>query len=116
MAIYRVIHNQVTLEDALEIIRYMQPLAKECNYYLALAGGVLNKGYSRNDLDIIAVPATSDNDYTALIIKFDFHFKRIPPSSFSVRDRSIDVHHYITNRNIHIDVAMINLRAKEGIV
>ena len=31
-------------------------------YYLALAGGVLNRGSSSNDLDLVAVPRTESSD------------------------------------------------------
>jgi len=37
-------------------------------YYLALAGGVLNNGYSDNDLDLVAVPRTEDSNHMKLII------------------------------------------------
>lgn len=45
-----------TLEDALAVVRDLQFKALQCGYHLALAGGVLNKGYSHNDLDVIVMP------------------------------------------------------------
>jgi hypothetical protein len=46
-----------TLEEALHLIRLIQPkVMRDANYYLALAGGVLNNGSSENDLDLVAVP------------------------------------------------------------
>lgn len=49
-----------TLNDALEFIRDRQAGAEAAGYYLALAGGVLNRGSSFNDLDVVAVPRTAD--------------------------------------------------------
>lgn len=41
-----------TLDQALEMARYLQPLVKKYNYHIALGGGVLNKGLSFKDLDL----------------------------------------------------------------
>lgn len=41
--------------DALSLIRLMQDSVKSAGYYTALAGGVLNRGYSRNDLDLVFI-------------------------------------------------------------
>jgi hypothetical protein len=41
-----------TLENALAIIRAIAPIAKNCNFYVALRGGVLNCGESDSDLDL----------------------------------------------------------------
>lgn len=48
-----------TLPEALDYIRSMQAAAMRRNYYIALAGGVLNKGFSCNDLDLVFVPRTA---------------------------------------------------------
>ena len=45
------------IEDALEYLRALQPIAAEMGYNLSLGGGVLNKGYSIHDLDIVVAPA-----------------------------------------------------------
>ena len=45
-----------TLEEGLELIRTIQTKALHKGYHLALGGGVLNRGWSLNDLDIIALP------------------------------------------------------------
>lgn len=50
-----------TLDDALKVIREAQPIIKEFNYHLALAGSVLNNGFSNNDLDIVALPLNIEN-------------------------------------------------------
>jgi hypothetical protein len=44
------------LSDALDVIRPLQFKALQYGYHLALGGGVLNKGMSSNDLDIIVLP------------------------------------------------------------
>ena len=45
-----------TLENAIELIRLLQPTAHAHGYHLALAGGILNFGYSDKDVDIVALP------------------------------------------------------------
>lgn len=45
-----------TLDEAVKLIRNLQPKAHKLGYHLALAGGVLNNGTSDKDLDILAVP------------------------------------------------------------
>lgn len=45
-----------TLRHAASFIAALQPIASEQGFHLALAGGVLNKGASQNDLDIILCP------------------------------------------------------------
>jgi len=44
-----------TLESALLTIRELQFKALQCGYHLALGGGVLNKGESFNDLDVVVL-------------------------------------------------------------
>lgn len=40
------------LENALPVIRAMDPIARRCNFSLALRGGVLVRGESDSDLDL----------------------------------------------------------------
>lgn len=49
-----------TLDDALALIRSLQPAAMESGWCLMLAGGVLNNGFSANDLDLLAYPRDRD--------------------------------------------------------
>lgn len=42
--------------SALSLIWRLQPKLMENGWFVALAGGVLNKGYSGHDLDLVAVP------------------------------------------------------------
>jgi hypothetical protein len=44
-----------TLERAIIFITEHQAWSMENGFYIALAGGVLNKGYSHNDLDLVFV-------------------------------------------------------------
>lgn len=60
-------HVEWVLGDALVLIREIQPEAMELGYYIALAGGVLNKGSSGADLDLVAVPRTPDPDRRAFV-------------------------------------------------
>lgn len=45
-----------TLDEALAQIRALQPVVRPLGFHLALAGGVLNKGESRKDLDVVVLP------------------------------------------------------------
>ncbi len=45
-----------TLENALYLIREIQPNIKKCSYHVCLGGGVLNKGKSDKDLDLYFSP------------------------------------------------------------
>lgn len=45
-----------TMEDGVTLIRDLQTKALHKGYHLALGGGVLNRGFSYNDLDIVALP------------------------------------------------------------
>lgn len=44
--------NNWTLEEALTLIRSLQPEAKKLGYHICLGGGVLNRGSSEKDLDL----------------------------------------------------------------
>jgi len=59
--------NRHTLEQSLEIVRRIQPRAMALGYYIALAGGTLNKGYSDNDIDLVAIPRTKKSDRVNLL-------------------------------------------------
>ena len=60
-----------TLDEALYLIRQIQPLVMEAGYYLALGGGVPNKGESHSDLDLVAVARTDTSDPYDLSRVFD---------------------------------------------
>lgn len=45
-----------TLDEALDIIRRIQPKLKEINYHVCLGGGVQNNGSSDHDLDLYFLP------------------------------------------------------------
>ena len=41
-----------TLDEALSLVRSLQPEIRQFGYHLCLGGGVLNAGHSRKDLDL----------------------------------------------------------------
>lgn len=49
-----------TLEEALMLIRGLQPETRKFGYHLCLGGGVLNKGFSDKDLDLYFLPMTGN--------------------------------------------------------
>lgn len=52
-----------TLNNALVMVRSFQFKALQLGYHLALGGGVLNKGQSDKDLDIMVLPLDGQNQY-----------------------------------------------------
>lgn len=46
---------QWTLNEAIDVIRRLQPFAHQYGFSLSLGGGVLNNGSSYKDLDIVAL-------------------------------------------------------------
>jgi hypothetical protein len=55
-----------TLDLALAFIRERQPNTMAAGYYIALAGGVLNAGSSKTDLDLVVVPMSAKSDPSTL--------------------------------------------------
>lgn len=56
-----------TLEDALALIRALQPMCRKFNFHLALGGGVLNNGFSEKDLDLYFLPVRKPTDSDGLL-------------------------------------------------
>ncbi len=67
------------MEEALLFIRNLQPVVKKYNFHLALAGGVLNNGYSVKDLDIICMGMHNDlpNRTKDMISKFEVDYNAV---------------------------------------
>ena len=62
------------LNEALEVIRSIQPACHRHRYHAVLGGGVLNVGYSRKDLDLFFLPfgdTDTPPDTNALICELD---------------------------------------------
>lgn len=51
-----------TLDDALKLIRALQPESRRFGYHLCLGGGVLNKGESEKDLDLYFIQLNRSNN------------------------------------------------------
>lgn len=64
--------NHWDLASAAVFIRNIQEQAHACGYNLLLGGGVLNNGFSANDLDIVAMPRSLQRrpDETSLLELF----------------------------------------------
>jgi hypothetical protein len=56
------------LENALPIVRTMEPIARSCNFSLALRGGVLLRGESDVDLDLCFL--SEDNPEVCSVQRF----------------------------------------------
>lgn len=59
------------LDSALELIRTIQHELHDANWHVALAGGVLNRGFSEKDLDLVFVPMgpSADPCHIYLIVR-----------------------------------------------
>jgi hypothetical protein len=57
-----------SLDNALELVREIQPQLHARKYHVAMGGGVLNKGFSEKDLDLYIFPF--DNSEIPPILSF----------------------------------------------
>jgi len=98
----------ITLEQVQQLISNIQPMCKENGYYIALAGSCINKGYSTNDIDLVAVPRTGESKKLDLIrLLHDLDFIEIKKPRLKSRGRLIDVYHYSYNCNFDVDIAIV---------
>jgi len=74
-----------TINSALAFIRELQPRAMEAGWCILLGGGVLNRGESKNDLDLLAYPRTATSERAALIAVLP-HTDDVTWSTCSVAD------------------------------
>lgn len=66
-----------TLYQALDVIKQLQEINKH-GYYIALAGSVLDKGYSENDLDLVMYPAQEIDSKYLPAIEFIISILKVP--------------------------------------
>jgi hypothetical protein len=59
-----------TFDDALPLIRAVQPVVRRFGYHVCLGGGVLNKGASDHDLDLYFLPMNNKGFNTGEVLKF----------------------------------------------
>lgn len=96
----------ITLEDSAQIVSDLQESCMSLGYYLALAGGTLNKGYSSNDVDLVAVPRTSGSTKEDLIEYLKTKMVLVKPPTELSRGRMIDIFHF-TYKGVNIDIAVV---------
>lgn len=60
-----------TLQEALDLVRFLEPHATSLGYHVGLTGGVLQKGHSTKDVDVIFYPrkTTDGGSPKAMIAK-----------------------------------------------
>ena len=85
------------IEEALELIRKIQPKIMAAGYYLALGGGVVNKGWSDNDLDLVAVPRSENSDIRGLTQAIS-HSGFYPKGVCEVPNASVHSYDYLGKR------------------
>lgn len=59
-----------TFYQATELIRELQPSIRELNYHICLGGGVLNRGYSKKDLDLWFIPLNGYESNPRAVMSF----------------------------------------------
>jgi hypothetical protein len=87
--------------DALALVRANQNACMRAGYYLALAGGVLNTGYSLSDLDLVAVPRSDSSSLPKFMkcLERIFGAQTAPPQpvcsaqvlTFRYQDKSVEI-------------------------
>lgn len=60
-----------TLEEALSLVRELQPKLHLIQYHVTLGGGTLNCGYSRKDLDLFIIPFDSGSPHKVIAVLKD---------------------------------------------
>ncbi len=97
----------ITIDDALHLVRSIQDKVMASGYYLALAGGCLNKGVSTNDIDLVAVPRDSTSDHCNLYLALHTAGWLVSRSiTHNSRGRNLDIAHY-TVGGLQVDVAIV---------
>jgi len=97
----------ITLDAAVDIVRELQPGVMDIGYYLALAGGTLNKGLSTNDIDLVAVPRGYAGNESTLIAYLESVADSFASPNLQSRGRPINVHHYMYN-GVKLDIAVVS--------
>lgn len=61
------------LDEALALVRFIQPMTRAFGYHLAIGGGVVNRGFSDKDLDLyfLAMEDSSALNPTGLLVLLD---------------------------------------------
>ena len=65
------------LNDALFLVKDLQPTTRAFGYHLALGGGVLNRGFSTKDLDLYFLPMNNEDtpaNSTGMLTELVCHF------------------------------------------
>jgi len=71
--------HQWELDEALQVVRDLQPLVRDLDYHIALGGGVINKGYSDKDIDLYVLPVFKGNthdDIKVMALLSDYFSKK----------------------------------------
>lgn len=97
------------LDDALGVIRALQPQTRQFGYHLCLGGGVLNKGESEKDLDLYFLPM-NQKDLKADGDGMLQHLKSLWGESEDVRDGRWRTSVHQPDPGIRYEVREVNRR------
>ena len=79
----------ITIEEALYYVRALEKVTEPYGFHCALAGGVLHKGYSHKDLDIIIYPHKAPSFAEALLMEVFPQAKRCESYGEKIRDDKV---------------------------
>lgn len=91
------------IESSLALIRKLQPSAIPVGYNLCLCGGVLDRGFSDSDLDIVAMPGSYTEQREADLINL-FLAESYTLRKTNTRHPKLKVIKFINNEGKKIDV------------
>jgi|SRR5581483_6832362 len=92
------------LEEAVSLVRVLQPLALESGLALSIGGSVLNSGFSWKDLDLVAMPGAYETEvsFVSLIAKLqELGFKS---TDINLSHPGIAVHKFESESGKKIDL------------
>lgn len=97
-----------SLDFAAKLVSGIQESCMKRGYYIALAGGVINKGWSTNDIDLVAVPMAGESNSEGLISYLTLIMELLREPTKQSRGRCVDIYHF-DYKNVKIDLALIGV-------
>lgn len=101
------------LESARSFVALIHPKAFESGYNLHIGGGVLLRGYSDNDLDVVAIPRPNKpNPHPRALFSqmWDLGMKRV--KDFQVGNRF--VYKWVSQKKKNVDLIVVDLTHPEA--
>ena len=97
--------QSISIDRALILIRDIQPSCMNSGYYIALAGGVLNNGYSKSDIDLVAMPMSDEKSTSDTLLQY-LNRRFIYVSTCRVRSATLV--EYLTGEGFKLELAIVD--------